>query len=195
MTVLRNSQVYVYLVNVSFKFINQSLSHSFLWLSQKINFLDPNTVIFGQKCAHKRNTQLIKLSRISLYKNWLTNEWWIDMQNFSYFSGNIENWQMSGFCQKLTANVTWWDIDDPFWTFLLERLSKQLSWFLGRKFVIILAGACLQYLKLSVRMTQLWQWHIMTVTYRPTKSYTTPHHHHYGQMDHKKNFSPRWEFL
>ena len=98
------------------------------------------------------------------------------MQNISYFSGNIGNWQMSGFCQKPTANVTWWDIDDPFWTFLLERLSKQLSWFLGRKFVIILAGACLQYLKLSVRMTQLWQWHIMTVTCSPTESYTTAHH-------------------
>ena len=98
------------------------------------------------------------------------------MQNISYFSGNIGNWQMSGFCQKLTANVTWWDIDDPFWTFLLERLSKQLSWFLGVKFVRSLAGACLQYLKLSVRMTQLWQWHIMTVTCSPTESYTTAHH-------------------
>ena len=99
------------------------------------------------------------------------------MQNISYFSGNIGNWQMSGFCQKLTANVTWWDIDDPFWTFLLERLSKQLSWFLVVKFVTVLAGACLQYLKLSVRMTQLWQWHIMTVTCSPTKSYTTTPHH------------------
>ena len=99
------------------------------------------------------------------------------MQNISYFSGNIGNWQMSGFCQKLTANVTWWDIDDPFWKFLLERLSKQLSWFLGVKFVRSLAGACLQYLKLSVRMTQLWQWHIVTVTCSPTESYsTTPHH-------------------
>ena len=99
------------------------------------------------------------------------------MQNISYFSGNIGNWQMSGFCQKLTANVTWWDIDDPFWKFLLERLSKQLSWFLWVKFVKSLAGACLQYLKLSVRMTQLWQWHIMTVTCSPTKSYTTTPHH------------------
>ena len=115
------------------------------------------------------------------------------MQNISYFSGNIGNWQMSGFCQKLTANVTWWDIDDPFWKFLLERLSKQLSWFPGVKFVTSLAGACLQYLKLSVRMTQLWQWHIMTVTCSPTESYTTPHHitphhHHYGQQDQKKTF-------
>lgn len=115
------------------------------------------------------------------------------MQNISYFSGNIGNWQMSGFCQKLTANVTWWDIDDPFWKFLLERLSKQLSWFLGVKFVRSLAGACLQYLKLSVRMTQLWQWHIVTVTCSPTESYSTAHHHttpyhHYGQQDHKNNF-------
>ena len=101
------------------------------------------------------------------------------MQNISYFSGNIGNWQMSGFCQKLTANVTWWDIDDPFWKFLLERLSKQLSWFPRVRFVTSLAGACLQYLKLSVRMTQLWQWHIDYChfqSYRVIHSTTSPSH-------------------
>ena len=195
MSVLWNVPVYVYLVNVSFKFINQSLRHSFLWLSLKRIFLVPNSVILTKNLLDTETHN--QMNYLWFFSG--KPEWWIDMQNISYFSGNIGNWQMSGFCQKLTANVTWWDIDDPFWKFLLERLSKQLSWFLGVKFVRSLAGACLQYLKLSVRMTQLWQWHIVTVTCSPTESYSTAHHHTIPPLRSARSqeqlFIPRWEFL
>ena len=70
LSVLRNSQVYVYLDNVSLKFINQSVRHSFLQLSREniiftLNYLQ---LFEGNYAAGKRDVELIKLSRISCYK-------------------------------------------------------------------------------------------------------------------------------
>ena len=130
------------------------------------------------------------------------------MQNISYFSGNIGNWQMSGFCQKLTANVTWWDIDDPFYIFSsesgVERGVPQRS-----KHFHCLIWACKVRYKtgwslFAISETVSENDSAMTVTYYDChlQSYrvihhTTPHHTTPPPLrsaGSEENFLPRWIF-
>ena len=94
--------------------------------------ISPRQCIFPSLPKHIH--EQLQFRQMQVETIWLWAGWWIDMQdltNFFPFFRNVGNWQMSTFLlslnRKLSANVTWWDIDDHFLhsTLLIEHTTSE----------------------------------------------------------------------